>query len=1161
MTETAGTGGLAPQNGEIMEDPYKNNSVGGEVYRPLPPTPTNSLKMSSMEEESVRDRLRTSLLKQCSDILKADGATRYTRDAFRRLFQDKELLQRLFQLFDQDRDSLLVQEAWVEFLKERLTDEKQIDFAEQVESVAYVLCGEDAITLEKFYQIFQAKGIVDKLFRLVDQDLDGMVTPGQAMEFLANLSNARPRSGIDKSNLEWLEQLFRQTVGNEREIRRDDFKKIVISKNPFFTERVFQIFDKDNSGSISLQEFIDAMHQFAGQSPDDKIRFLFKVYDLDGDGLIQHRELQHVMRACMEENGMKFSEEQIDDLTMALFEDADSENRGTITYEALKNQLEKHGGLLENLSISIDRWLVPPKPKPPPRSLFGKISALCPYQLSRQYVKNNYVYLIFLAFYVLVNVGLFVSRSIEYRASNGYVIVARACGQCLNFNCMFILVLMLRQCITFLRTHGFSVILPLDHHIYFHKLTGVTIIIQSIVHTIVHLLNFSLIVVNDPVTNKNNYTLTDWLLTSKPGLFGLVGGVANPTGVALIIILLVMIICSQSFVRRGGSFEVFYWTHLLYIPFWLLVIFHGPNFWKWFIGPGILYVIERALRLASMRTDRGKTYISSGLLLPSRVTHLVIKRPPHFDFHPGDYVFVNVPAIAKYEWHPFTISSAPEQEDYMWLHIRGVGEWTNRLYDYFEREQEKLHSVEEQLAGNRQLAVNVTPEPKGIKRLQASIQRKFTDRDSSTSSKSKGMEVIKEGSSPRTGYMNESSSSDSDFNLNSSMPHHSDIDISGPHAGNNDCTSLTGPPRKLTPEKKLHMLLMTKKSPLSKSLSMPDIETRVKKRERLMALREYMRSESEKSFDECQIRRARLQSLGLAYLSPQNKSLAQSFRYMRNKPTIIAFKTPSLEKCEATVALLSSSSSQNPERAAEEGRAPAVVKTGAKSEEDISMEVVTVKSPITSMNYPVGKPLEIYLDGPYGAPSSHIFRAQHAVLIATGIGVTPFASILQSIMHRYWKARHCCPRCKFAWASDIPATVMNLRKVDFFWINRDQRSFEWFVNLLSQLEIEQAELGGAMERFLEMHMYITSALQKTDMKAVGLQLALDLLHEKEKRDLITGLKTRTNAGRPNWDKVFKQLLDQKKGKVTVFYCGPPQLGRILRIKCDQFGFSFRKEVF
>lgn len=44
--------------------------------------------------------------------------------------------------------------------------------------------------------------------------------------------------------------------------------------------------------------------------------------------------------------------------------------------------------------------------------------------------------------------------------------------------------------------------------------------------------------------------------------------------------------------------------------------------------------------------------------------------------------------------------------------------------------------------------------------------------------------------------------------------------------------------------------------------------------------------------------------------------------------------------------------------------------------------------------------------------------------------------------------------------------------------------------------MEQAELGTTMERFLEMHMYITSALQKSDMKAVGLQLALELLHEK-----------------------------------------------------------------
>ena len=92
------------------------------------------------------------------------------------------------------------------------------------------------------------------------------------------------------------------------------------------------------------------------------------------------------------------------------------------------------------------------------------------------------------------------------------------------------------------------------------------------------------------------------------------------------------------------------------------MILHGPNFWKWFIGPGIMYLLEKIRRIAWSRSQLGKTYISSGLLLPSKVTHLVIKKPPHFVFHPGDYVFVNIPIIARYEWHPFTISSAPEQE-------------------------------------------------------------------------------------------------------------------------------------------------------------------------------------------------------------------------------------------------------------------------------------------------------------------------------------------------------------------------------------------------------------------------------------------------------------------------------------------------------------------
>ncbi|XP_041448854.1 NADPH oxidase 5 isoform X2 [Drosophila obscura] len=1116
---------------------------------------------SSMELEARREKQRWLLISECSALFD-EGEGRHTREAFRKLFLDEEFQQKLFQLFDLERNGHLLQDRWIEHIKGRLTDDRQMDFAEQIESVAYVICGENSrVSFKNFRDIWHTRGILDKLYRLIDMDGTNLISTNQVMEFISHLTNSRPRTGFDKSSLARLEQLFRNTVGNEQEIRREEFQKIVTSKNPFFTERVFQIFDKDNSGSISLQEFIDAIHQFSGQSADDKIRFLFKVYDIDGDGLIQHKELHDVIRHCIKENGMEFSEDQIEDLTSAMFEDADPHNSGEITYEALKNQLHKHGGLLENLSITIDRWLVPVAEDRP--AVAGRLWNTIPHQLTLAYMKNNQVFVTYLFFYIAVNLCLFISRAIQYRASNGFVIIARACGQCLNFNCAWVLVLMLRHSLTYLRGRGLSSYLPLDHHVYLHKLTGITISVLSLVHTIMHLFNFSIIVINDPNINAGHYTIGEWLLTDRPGLFGLIPGCANPTGVALLTILVVMFVCSQPFVRRKGSFEVFYWTHLLYVPFWILTLFHGPNFWKWFLLPGLVYIVERVLRYVWMRGEHGKTYISSGLLLPSKVIHLVIKRPFNFNFRPGDYVFVNIPAIANYEWHPFTISSAPEQEDYMWLHIRTVGEWTNRLYRYFEREQQKLHKGE---AGQHMHAI---PTP--------SFMLLNETRNPALAG---GMAAIAT-STPQTDFLARNMVGQAGPPVRPPRQHRK-LAGGSPHApepappamGVNRIRSIKKTLQRTfsrkepgEPKSKPSATGMLngafvgdgeredpggfKQRPLEKSISLPDISVKIKKRSRLKALRALGRSESERTFDDKRVRRARNNSVGLAYLSPQNKSLAQSFRYMRNKPTIIAFKTPSVEEHESQSQLaMAPENSGSPASRAEQGQL-------AKAESSDRLQMTRLSLTADA----VSKPLEIFIDGPYGAPSSHIFGAQHAVLIGTGIGVTPFASILQSIMHRYWKARHSCPRCQFEWASEIPKSVMNLRKVDFFWINRDQRSFEWFVNLLSQLEIEQAELGGAMERFLDMHMYITSALQRTDMKAVGLQLALDLLHEKGKRDLITGLKTRTNAGRPNWDKVFKQLQAQQKGKVTVFYCGPPQLAKTLRYKCDQYGFSFRKECF
>ena len=65
--------------------------------------------------------------------------------------------------------------------------------------------------------------------------------------------------------------------------------------------------------------------------------------------------------------------------------------------------------------------------------------------------------------------------------------------------------------------------------------------------------------------------------------------------------------------------------------------------------------------IRSFEENKGLTYIEQGVILPSKVIQLIIRRPCNFEFHPGDYTYIQIPEITKYEWHPLTISSAPEQ--------------------------------------------------------------------------------------------------------------------------------------------------------------------------------------------------------------------------------------------------------------------------------------------------------------------------------------------------------------------------------------------------------------------------------------------------------------------------------------------------------------------
>ena len=52
------------------------------------------------------------------------------------------------------------------------------------------------------------------------------------------------------------------------------------------------------------------------------------------------------------------------------------------------------------------------------------------------------------------------------------------------------------------------------------------------------------------------WSVAEWLLTPYPGVFGLIKGYANITGVLLIFVLTIIVICSLPHVRRSGHFQV-----------------------------------------------------------------------------------------------------------------------------------------------------------------------------------------------------------------------------------------------------------------------------------------------------------------------------------------------------------------------------------------------------------------------------------------------------------------------------------------------------------------------------------------------------------------------------------------------------------------------------
>ncbi|KAF9439005.1 hypothetical protein BGZ76_001457, partial [Entomortierella beljakovae] len=162
---------------------------------------------------------------------------------------------------------------------------------------------------------------------------------------------------------------------------------------------------------------------------------------------------------------------------------------------------------------------------------------------------------------------------------------------------------------------------------------------------------------------------------------------AGVTGYLMLLLLGAMFITAHRIARKR-HFEVFWYTHHAAVLVMVLLAFHGYgcfvktndgqcrgyNSWRYTVLAIVIYLAERALR--ALESCKLIT-LTSAVAHPGGAIELRFKQPSIL-YRPGQHVYLNIPQLSKYEWHPFTITSSPI-EQFICLDIRQDGDWTSSL--------------------------------------------------------------------------------------------------------------------------------------------------------------------------------------------------------------------------------------------------------------------------------------------------------------------------------------------------------------------------------------------------------------------------------------------------------------------------------------------------
>jgi respiratory burst oxidase len=462
------------------------------------------------------------------------------------------------------------------------------------------------------------------------------------------------------------------------------------------------------SASITKDELRQFWEQITDQSFDSRLQTFFDMVDKNADGRISEDEVREIITLSASANKLSKLQERAEEYAALIMEELDPDNLGFIEVHNLEMLLLQAPAQSTHmhtdsrvLSQMLSQKLVPTKEHNPIKRGLSSLN---------YFIEDNWKRIWIIVLWLSICAALFTWKFIQYKNRAvfhvmGYcVTTAKGAAETLKFNMALILMPVCRNTITWLRTKTkLGVVVPFDDNINFHKVIAFGIAIGVGLHAISHLTcDFPRLL---HATDAEYVPMKKFFGDTRPNNYWwFVKGTEGWTGIVIIVLMTIAFTLAQPWFRRNKlklpkalkkltGFNAFWYSHHLFVIVYALLIVHGyylylskhwykKTTWMYLAIPMIIYACERLLR--AFRSGYKSVKILKVAVYPGNVLALHVSKPQGFKYHSGQYIFVNCSDVSPFQWHPFSITSAPG-DDYVSVHIRTLGDWTSQLKAVFAK--------------------------------------------------------------------------------------------------------------------------------------------------------------------------------------------------------------------------------------------------------------------------------------------------------------------------------------------------------------------------------------------------------------------------------------------------------------------------------------------